>query len=173
MFWKVEYFVRDFTKAHGPFSRVLDVGSRNINGSVRDVINTETFIGVDMIAGPGVDIVANGHDLAKIFPETRDHFDLITCCETFEHDNKFWLTLEAMKKILNPGGYLLITAPSINFFLHDFPSDYYRFTETAFKDVFFEGFEDVHVEYYQDENDPVKQKPNNSILGYGRKPQTT
>jgi hypothetical protein len=36
--------------------------------------------------------------------------------------------------------------------------------------VFFEGFTDVHVETYEDQNDPNKEKPNNTVLGYGRKP---
>lgn len=172
MFWKIEYFVRDFNKKHGPFDRILDVGSRNINGSIKDAItNYKTFIGIDMLPGKDVDLVLNGHDLAEHFSAPEDKFDLITCCETLEHDDKFWLTVEAMKKVLKPGGWLVITAPSINFFLHDFPSDYYRFTEAAMK-VMFEGFENVHTELYEDTADPVKRKPNNSVLGYGQKPAT-
>lgn len=91
--------------------------------------------------------------------------------KTKEHDIYFWKTVEEMKKVLKPGGYLLVTVPSINFFQHDFPSDYYRFTEEVLKDFIFKGFEDVHTEYYYDKNDPNKDKPNNSVLGYGRKPK--
>lgn len=172
MFWKIEYFIRDFMKDHDTphLSRILDVGSRNINGSVRDAIDPKNraITGIDFVAGKDVDIVGNAHDLAEIFPP--DHFDLITCCETLEHDNKPWLTIEAMKKVLKPGGWLLITVPGIHFFRHDYPSDYYRYTDTAMREVMFEGMTNIHVEEYEDQNDRCKHKPNNSVLGYAQKP---
>lgn len=166
MFWKIEYFIRDFwneKKFDGKGLRVLDVGSRNINGSVKDAItNYAEFVGVDFVDGKDVDIVMDGHDLSKKWE--KPYFDLVTCCETFEHDRAFWLTLKEMKKVLKPGGYLLITAPGMNFPQHDFPSDYYRFLPGAFTEVFFKGFEDVKVEEYKDPNGVV------GLLGYGRKP---
>lgn len=175
MFWKISYFIQDFWKEKGTFAKVLDVGSRNINGSVKDSIKQAgvgeplEFVGIDMLPGEGVDVVLNGHDLSKRWPQAT--FDLVTCCETLEHDVEFWKTIEEMKKVLKPGGYLLVTVPSINFFIHDFPSDYYRFTSEVFKDFIFKDFEDVYVEYYYDKGDPNKDKPNNSVLGYGRKPK--
>jgi len=163
MFWKVEYFIRDFVKDKGGFSRILDVGSRNINGQVRHFVgNPEEFVGIDMVEGEGVDIVMNGHDLAQKW--TEPYFDLVTCCETFEHDKQFWLTLEAMKKVLKPGGYMLITVPGYNFPQHDYPSDYYRFIPPTLRDVFFEGYDDFHWEEYADQKGVV------SLLAYGRKP---
>ena len=169
MFWKIEHFVRDFNKEHGPFEKVMDVGSRNINGSVKDGLTGYTeFIGVDMIEGKDVDIVIDAHDLDTLHYE--NYFDLVTCCETIEHDVNFWTTVRHIRSIVKPGGWMLFTAPSINFFRHDFPSDYYRFTTSAFTDFIFKDFEDVHVEEYFDANDPCTQKPNNTILGYGRKP---
>lgn len=169
MFWKIEYFIREFYKQKGPFDRILDVGSRNINGSVKDGLGPyKEFTGIDFLPGKDVDIVMNGHDIAKEFD--GEIFDLVTCCETMEHDVRFWETVYGMRKVLKPGGYLLVTSPGINFFHHDFPSDYYRFTEEAFKDFIFEGYEDVHVETYRDPADETG-KPNNTVLGYGRKPQ--
>lgn len=170
MFWRILDFVKELQEKHGEFSHILDVGSRNINGSVKDVLTGyQTFTGVDFIEGKDVDIVMNGHDIGDELP--GGHYDLITCCETFEHDVEFWKTLDGMRKLLKAGGYLLITAPGINFFHHDFPSDYYRFTPEAFKDLFFKDYEDVNVVYYFDPNDPNVEKPNNSILGWGRKPR--
>lgn len=173
MFWAVNYFVRDFYREYGPFERVLDVGSRDINGTVVQAFREskkelpKSYVGIDMIEGSNVDIVLNGHDIHKMFPNPI--FDLVTCCETLEHDNKFWLTVEQMRKVLKPGGYLLITAPGINFFHHDYPSDYYRFTEEAFKDVIFEGFEDVSVTTHSDPN--MAERPHNTVMGFGRKPK--
>lgn len=172
MYHAINYFIQDFLKAKSPFSKVLDVGSKDFNGSVRDSfreagIAYEEFIGVDMQPGKGVDIVRNGHDLLDEFlPNT---FDLVTCCETFEHDDKFWVTLSNMKKLVKPGGYLLITVPGIFFIHHDFPGDYYRFTKTAVKS-WFKGYRDVHIEEYIDQYDQ-KEKPNTSIMAYGRKPK--
>ena len=173
MFWKILDFVKEFAEEKD-IKTVLDVGSRNINGSVLDVLKVERYVGVDMIEGKGVEIVLNGHELVKFFKESGQftypkEYDLVTCCETLEHDNKFWLTVENMKKMVKPGGWMLITVPGINFFKHDFPHDYYRFTEEAVKEMF-EGFEDVHVEYYFDKADPNQDKPNNSVMAYGRKP---
>lgn len=170
MFWRIGYFIRDFWAEKGGFDRVLDVGSRNINGSVKDFISGyKEYIGVDMIEGKDVDLVCNGHDLLKHFkPES---FDLVLCCETLEHDNKPWLTIEAMRKLVKPGGYLLITVPGIHFFRHDFPSDYYRYTDSAMREVMFETWENIHVEEYEDKNDICQHKPNNTVLGYAQKPQ--
>ena len=169
MFWKVGYFVRDFWKAKGPFEKVLDVGSRNINGSVKDFIEGyKEFTGVDMIKGKDVDVVLNAHYLMQKFqPET---FDLITCCETLEHDDRFWITVFNMRQLLKPGGWLVVTTPGINFFKHDFPHDYYRFTEEAHKHFIQHGFEQVRVENYSDQNSEFENKPN-TILSYGRKPK--
>ena len=174
MFWKVSEFVRDFYKDHGPFNRVLDVGARNINGTVKDsmvqsgIPMPAELLGLDMIGGENVDIVMNAHDLRLRF--VKDSFDCVTCCETLEHDNKFWVSVEGMRTILKPGGWLLITVPGINFFRHDYPSDYYRFTDSVYPEFFFEGYENIKVENYFDAGDPNKEKPNDSILGYARKP---
>lgn len=174
MFWKINYFVQDFIKKYGVSKTVLDVGSRDINGNIWTSFREaslgmpEKMVGIDFIKGKNVDIVMNAHDLVEKFGENS--FDLVVCCETLEHDNKPWLTIEAMRKVVKPGGFMLITVPGIHFFRHDFPSDYYRYTTSAMEEVMFEGWQDVHVEEYFDETDPCQHKPNNSILGYGRKP---
>ena len=173
MFYKVLDFITEFYEAKGSFESFLDVGSRNINGTVKEAIlrSNKTLpkkiIGVDMIPGDNVDFVLNGHNLTDKFE--KESFDLITCCETFEHDNKFWLTLEQMKKILKLGGYLLITVPGLYFIEHNYPSDYYRFTKSVLEEVFFEGMTDVYVEEFKDIHDPTPGKPNNSLLGYAKK----
>jgi hypothetical protein len=42
---------------------VLEVGSLNINGTVRDFFDAKEYVGVDLIEGPGVDRVCAGQDL--------------------------------------------------------------------------------------------------------------
>lgn len=172
MFWKIEQFALQAAKQYGPFGRVLDVGSFDVNGSIRRAISGyyREFIGVDMREGPGVDRVINGHDLLDHF--APDSFDLVTCCETLEHDDQFWVTVANLRALVKPGGVLLITAPGPYFFHHDFPSDYYRFTESAFRDFIFKGLDAVHTETYLDLSNG-DYKPNESVMGLGVKPRSS
>jgi hypothetical protein len=64
---------------------VLEIGSLDINGSVRDVFSNCSYIGVDLDYGSGVDFVCAGQDL-KFRP---GFFDVSISCECFEH-NPYW-----------------------------------------------------------------------------------
>lgn len=185
MITTVEKFLLQFAKKHGPFDKALDVGSLDVNGSVRKILKGQykEITGIDMRKGEGVDIVMNAHDLDKKWPNPT--FDLVTCVETLEHDDRFWITVEQIKKVLKPGGWMLIAAPSLGMGKHDYPGDYYRFFASAFEQVFFKGFKDVHVatesyptacwvEHPDGEKVKTILQPNelkpDEILGYGRKP---
>ena len=66
-------------------SSVIEIGSLNINGSIRSLFEGCYYIGVDLAPGEGVDIVALGHEV-----ELEDRsFDVSISCECFEH-NPFW-----------------------------------------------------------------------------------
>ena len=64
----------------GQYTRVLEFGSRNVNGTLRDVVAASHYVGVDISDGPGVDIVA---DAATVL--VPGSFDLVLCAEVFEH----------------------------------------------------------------------------------------
>jgi hypothetical protein len=65
---------------------VIEMGSLNINGTVRDFYDNPTkYVGVDLDEGPGVDLVAQGQDVD--FPEHS--FDVAVSAECFEH-NPYW-----------------------------------------------------------------------------------
>jgi len=131
-------------QARGPFARVLELGSRNINGTIRDAFPaTRTYIGLDMIAGPGVDVVATTHDLETV--DGLGRFDAVVATSFFEHDRRFWVTLVGVRQALKPGGWFFVTVPDQVFPVHEYPGDYYRFTEQAIREVLFEGFEDVAI----------------------------
>ena len=76
--------------------RVLEIGSLNINGTVRDYIQpfAEKYIGIDMQEGPGVDIV---HDAAKF--TKPNFFDVVVCAEVFEHTQNGKLLLRNLIRI--------------------------------------------------------------------------
>lgn len=65
---------------------VLEVGSLNINGSVRDLFNASLYIGVDLEEGPSVDVVGQGQELSY----DDNFFDVAISAECFEH-NPYWL----------------------------------------------------------------------------------
>ena len=117
-------YVSKFLGKH-KVEKVLEVGSRDVNGSIRCLFEDITYLGVDMIKGPNVDIVVNGHNLRTVFDP--DYFDAVFCFDTFEHDDAFWLTLEQMKAVLKPGGWLVLGFPGRNCPEHDHPHDYWRF----------------------------------------------
>jgi hypothetical protein len=60
--------------------RVLEFGSRNINGSARDLFLSADWTGVDVVDGNGVEVVA---DAATV--ELADRFGMVVCAEVFEH----------------------------------------------------------------------------------------
>jgi SAM-dependent methyltransferase len=160
-------FIQDFLLEHPIKGKVLEVGSRYVNGEIRNVFeeNGLEYTGLDMVAGRCVDIVCNAHDIKKNLK--RASFDLVVCVDTLEHDDKFWLSVENMRWVLKRGGWLVIKAPSLHCNIHDWPSDYYRFLEPVFKEIFFEGFKDVFTQTLVGSG--ATDMPD-SIVGYGRKP---
>lgn len=85
--------------------RILEVGSLNINGTVRDFFDNCVYTGVDVDSGPCVDIVSQGQDLT--FPDGS--FDVTVSAECFEH-NPYWReTFVNMVRMTRPGGLLVFT----------------------------------------------------------------
>lgn len=80
--------------------RVLEIGSRDVNGSLRDEFVNCRYVGVDCVAGAGVDIVCLGH----LYSEEAASFDTVFSTETFEHDPHAEATLANMLRVLKPGG---------------------------------------------------------------------
>ncbi len=149
-------------ETHGPFKKVLEVGSREVDGSVRDIFADSDYLGIDMIDGKGVDRVLNGHDMAF-----DKEFDLVICVDTIEHDDAFWLTVENCKKAVKKGGFLCLAAPSMHCPEHDWPGDYWRFMPQSFGKIFFKDWKDVYIEEQMDN----PNTSNDEIAGYGRKPK--
>lgn len=87
-------------------ARVLEIGSYDVNGSTRSLFAAaEEYVGVDLVEGPGVDIVGFGHEV--------DHpdgsFDITISCECLEHDPHWSETLANMARLTRPGGMVLVT----------------------------------------------------------------
>jgi SAM-dependent methyltransferase len=106
--------------------RVLDVGSYDVNGSYKQFFNTPCYdyTGLDMEAGPNVDIVPSSPYAWKEI-ET-DAFDVVVSGQALEHIEFFWLTVSEMVRVLRKDGILCLIAPN-GFAEHRYPVDCYRF----------------------------------------------
>ena len=87
------------------FKDVLEVGSLDINGSIRPLFVGCNYTGIDLSEGPGVDLV--GHLLEHKFP--LESFDTIVSLEAMEHDEHWEKSLREMFALLKPKGLLIIT----------------------------------------------------------------
>lgn len=84
---------------------VLEVGSLNINGSVRPFFENCAYIGLDVSPGPCVDVVCLGHE----YDMPDGSFDTVISCECFEH-NPYWVeTFQNMIRLCKPGGLIIMT----------------------------------------------------------------
>ena len=105
-------------------AKILEIGSLAVNGSLRDkLLPTTQYTGVDLEAGPGVDIVV---EPGKPLPLEDDTYDFVMATSVFEHDPCFWMTFLEMCRKTKEGGYLYINAPS-NGIVHRYPEDSWRF----------------------------------------------
>ena len=84
---------------------VVEIGSLDINGTVRQFFDKCVFIGVDVAHGPGVDIVSLGHK----YDMTDGSFDVAISCECFEHDPYHIETLKNMIRLVKPNGLLVFS----------------------------------------------------------------
>lgn len=116
---------------------VLEVGSQDINGSLRpfiEAMNPSSYIGVDIQAGPGVDEICESDALIERFGP--DKFDLLICTEALEHIKNWKETISNFKNVLKPDGILLITTRSIGFAYHSAPFDFWRYQVSDMQVIF-------------------------------------
>ena len=84
--------------------KVLELGSLNINGTVRGYFKDCEYIGIDKQAGRGVDIVVEAKD--TVFKP--EYFDVIISFSMFEHDPEWKESLKNNLRWLKAGGMLFI-----------------------------------------------------------------
>lgn len=116
---------------------VIEVGSNNINGSFRSVIQKHfprEYFGVDIVAGDGVDEICNIHNLTKRFGYKS--FDIVVCTEVIEHIKDWRNAINQLKSILKIDGILYLTSRSKGFGKHDFPNDYWRYEIEDIEKIF-------------------------------------
>lgn len=137
-------------------STVLELGSYNVNGSVRELFKTaRAFIGVDRREGPGVDIVSDAVDL-----KLGSVFDLVISTEMLEHAEDPEKVIQVAWESLKPGGYLILTAaaperdPHSNNGDHGMPEDeHYGGIHPEDLRRWLSGWEVLSLEHHPDRGD--------------------
>lgn len=114
---------------------VLEVGSANVNGSVRPYIESlspESYLGVDSAEGIGVDVVANCEDLPSAWSGS---WDIVVTTEMLEHVRDWRACVKELARVVKPGGLLLITTRSPGFEYHAFPEDHWRYDRVDIREI--------------------------------------
>jgi SAM-dependent methyltransferase len=91
--------------AHASGEVIVDVGGRNINGTVRDLFPGADYTPVDIYEGPGVDVVG---DFLDYKPKRKA--DTVVCCEVAEHTAEWPALIAHAAEILKVGGRIIFTA---------------------------------------------------------------
>src|SRR5438874_790183 len=79
---------------------ILEVGALNVNGSLRDWLEThgpDQYVGVDIVAGPGVDEICDAERLVARFGTNR--FDVVICTEMLEHVQHWSRVVSNLKNV--------------------------------------------------------------------------
>jgi SAM-dependent methyltransferase len=102
----IEFFVESVEREEFEGKRVLEVGSKYVNGSVRPLIerflSPKEYVGVDIEPGKFVDVVLPAERLVEHFgPES---FDVVIATELLEHVQDWRLVVNNMKAVLRRGG---------------------------------------------------------------------
>jgi SAM-dependent methyltransferase len=104
--------------------RVFDIGSQDLNGSLRSCCPKEfEYHGVDFVAAKGVDTVLKD---PYTLPFQNESADVVLSSSCFEHAEMFWLVFLEIMRILKPRGLFYLNAPSNGDF-HRWPVDCWRF----------------------------------------------
>ena len=142
----VRAWVADRVAALGLAGRaVLEVGSRDVNGSVRDLF-TGPYVGLDVRPGPGVTVVGDITDPGSL--PRWPPFGAVVCCEALEHVMRPWAAVARMAALTAPQGHFLATCRGYDgrgtWPLHD-PPDLWRFSRDGLSGLVLDYFEHAHV----------------------------
>jgi len=126
------FLERHLPRADGP---VIEIGSKDYGStaSFRDLYAGVEYIGADLEAGKGVDVVV---DLAQGLGGLGEgRFALAICCSVLEHTPRPWSMADNITRLLRPGGSLYLSVPWV-WRYHAYPDDYFRFSPRAVQSLF-------------------------------------
>jgi len=114
----------------------LQVPGQEAFTDIRAMFPDKKYFGCDMRMGPRVDLILNLHNI-DLPSETAS---TVIALDTFEHVEYPYKAMAEIYRILKPDGMVILSSV-MNFPIHDYPYDYWRYTPEAFKSLLkqFEG----------------------------------
>lgn len=112
--------------------RTLIVGSKLYEGREDRRKRYPDAIGVDMLPGDGVDVVAN---LEEPPPKDLGLFSHVECCSVLEHSRRFWKLAANIQRLMLPGATIYVSVPFV-WRVHSYPADFWRFTREGVREIF-------------------------------------
>lgn len=85
--------------------RVLEIGSLNLNGTIRDYFSDCKFVGVDLSFGDSVDVICEGQN----YNAPDESYDVVCSTECFEHNLHWFETFKNMIRICKSDGLVFFT----------------------------------------------------------------
>ena len=132
---KLKHSPYDFLPTGGT---IFDIGSKDERGvySFGKPPEGSKVICVDIADGPGVDLVADAHDLNMV---EDNSIDCVITISTVEHVRYPQKVVKEIHRILKPGGIIYLSVPFV-FPFHSDPFDFYRFSSDGVE-ILCEDFE--------------------------------
>lgn len=123
-----DYAIRDalLHKARHIRGRVLDLGCGDRRYQKVFAGCTESWLGVDWPGSPQQAWPEVMGDALRL-PLASGTFDTVLCTQVLEHVPEPLALLREARRVLKPGGCLVLTAPQYNG-LHEEPRDFFRYT---------------------------------------------
>lgn len=111
---KMKWFKNTYLKDND-YLNILDIGSLDTKGedyNYKSIFNYKNwkYTGLDFEKGHNVDIVVD--DIYNLLEIPDRSYDVVVSGQLFEHLKFFWITMSEIERILKPGGYCCIIAPS-------------------------------------------------------------
>jgi SAM-dependent methyltransferase len=103
-----DFFVMDLKNKHQYYfanQKVLDIGSLDINGSVKKHFKNCDYTGIDVGYGENVDIVCEGQD----YDAPDESYDVVCSLECFEHNPYWYETFMNMIRLCKKDGLVFFT----------------------------------------------------------------
>lgn len=149
-----------------PSMKVMDLGSYDVNGTFRPLMrDTWEYIGVDITAGPNVDVVMPAE---YSIPLDDNSADLLISGSCLEHvKNPFRLMKEAVR-ILKPGCHAIVMVP-YQIVIHRYPIDCWRFLPDGMEALFQESGLETIQSYIIEKPHPMPTRRQQHCWGIGKK----